>query len=672
MSSIRYTYLADYDENNSAPIGNYGVNISEEISTRSYYIVATGQNSFWLSDGRTKLYFSGVDDVNVGNYNSSLFVDFSDRTWGVNVSGGVFGDILYGGVEHDILNGDNGNDVLWGMAGNDTLNGGDGDDILEGGAGGDAINGGGGNNWLSFEHSTGSTLLSLSSGRGFVGDAQGDTYLNIQNVRGGLGSDSIYGDYRNNVIEGGGGFDYIDGSDGVDSAVYSRSLSAVSVDLTGSTRNSGGDALDDTLINIENISGSAFGDRLTGNGGDNTLTGGGGNDTLVGMGGADTLEGDEGDDRLLINWTPSAIDGGMGTDVLFVENNIFGNDIYLTDENFANIEKIYVRNEAALNMSGVNINGSGIGATIVSQSSANSYVDITGTHADDIIAGGKGTDIIHGDAGNDVITISRMPMLIDGGADKDNLSLQGGGKFFFTDISLVSIETIYVGRGVSLDLGGVTSGANIVSQTSSGSSSAITGSGGADTITAGKGADTIHGGNGEDRLTGGSSISATGLSTLFGDDGADVIKAAKSKLEAHGGAGNDTLIGGVGGGALSGDAGNDTIKAGATGLVIDGGIGSDKLFGGSGEDTFRFQAGFGRDSVYKFQIEKDHFDVSALVDSMQGINISELNGGANTLITFDGAGLGNKIILYGVDAESLKATHFGLLEPEVGSGLLLS
>ncbi|KQP02684.1 hypothetical protein ASF26_14745 [Methylobacterium sp. Leaf93] len=123
---------------------------------------------------------------------------------------------------------------------------------------------------------------------------------------------------------------------------------------------------------------------------------------------------------------------------------------------------------------------------------------------------------------------------------------------------------------------------------------------------------------------------------------------------------------------MSGDAGNDTIKAGATGLVIDGGIGSDKLFGGSGEDTFRFQAGFGRDSVYKFQIEKDHFDVSALVDSMQGINISELNGGANTLITFDGAGLGNKIILYGVDAESLKATHFGLLEPEVGSGLLLS
>ena len=59
---------------------------------------------------------------------------------------------------------------------------------------------------------------------------------------------------------------------------------------------SGGDAAGDTLSNIQNLTGSAFNDTLTGDAGANTLAGGDGNDTLQGLGGADVLQGGNGTD----------------------------------------------------------------------------------------------------------------------------------------------------------------------------------------------------------------------------------------------------------------------------------------------------------------------------------------------------------------------------------------
>ena len=51
----------------------------------------------------------------------------------------------------------------------------------------------------------------------------------------------------------------------------------------------GGDATNDTLISIENVTGSSFADSLIGNLSANVLNGGGGADTLTGNGGADTF-----------------------------------------------------------------------------------------------------------------------------------------------------------------------------------------------------------------------------------------------------------------------------------------------------------------------------------------------------------------------------------------------
>jgi len=58
----------------------------------------------------------------------------------------------------------------------------------------------------------------------------------------------------------------------------------------------------DTLISIENITGTNFKDRLTGDAGANTIAGGGGSDRLEGGGGADTfmyLSPTEGGDRII-------------------------------------------------------------------------------------------------------------------------------------------------------------------------------------------------------------------------------------------------------------------------------------------------------------------------------------------------------------------------------------
>ena len=61
--------------------------------------------------------------------------------------------------------------------------------------------------------------------------------------------------------------------------------------------------ISDTLIGIENATGSSGADAITGGSAANVLRGSVGADTLLGLGGNDTLLGDQGND---------ALDGGLG------------------------------------------------------------------------------------------------------------------------------------------------------------------------------------------------------------------------------------------------------------------------------------------------------------------------------------------------------------------------
>jgi Ca2+-binding RTX toxin-like protein len=184
------------------------------------------------------------------------------------VIGTRFNDFISGDAAANTLSGGAGRDVLFGNGGNDTLHGGEGRDVLTGGSGNDM-------------------------------------------VHGGSGTDLLWGNAGNDTLEGGAGADVLAGGAGRDTADYTASSAAVQINLvTGAAH--GGDAEGDTLNSIENLTGSAFADTLTGNAANNHLIGGYGtdlldNDVLDGGAGNDLLEGGIGNDILI---------GGAGADVL--------------------------------------------------------------------------------------------------------------------------------------------------------------------------------------------------------------------------------------------------------------------------------------------------------------------------------------------------------------------
>ena len=106
------------------------------------------------------------------------------------------------------------------------------------------------------------------------------------------GDDTLVGDAGDDVLMGGKGADNLDGGDGIDTASYenAKSSNGVDVDLDAGT-GAYGVAAGDRLVNIENVTGTMYHDRLTGDSSDNILKGLGGNDRLEGGAGADQLYG---------------------------------------------------------------------------------------------------------------------------------------------------------------------------------------------------------------------------------------------------------------------------------------------------------------------------------------------------------------------------------------------
>ncbi|MFV0513534.1 MAG: calcium-binding protein [Jhaorihella sp.] len=237
-----------------------------------------------------------------------------------HVNGHENGETLRGNDAANRLHGRGGDDRLVGRAGDDSLFGGDGYDRIWGDAGTDLIDGGDGVDWLEYYASPAAVTVDLAAGTGLGGDAEGDTILHIENVIGSGFADRISGDAADNRIEGGAGADTLSGGDGtLDFLAYSRSGSAVTVDLGAGTA-SGGHAEGDVISGFEAIAGSSHDDFLYGDDGDNAIGGGDGSDFISGGDGNDFLKGGRGFGRDLAEDT---LMGGDGADRFFGGTRVF-------------------------------------------------------------------------------------------------------------------------------------------------------------------------------------------------------------------------------------------------------------------------------------------------------------------------------------------------------------
>jgi glucose/arabinose dehydrogenase len=111
-------------------------------------------------------------------------------------------------------------DSLHGNAGDDMLFGGSGNDLLDGGAGADVLDGGPGVDTATYAASPTGVTVSLATGHGSGGDAQGDILTDVENLIGSALADTLTGNASSNVLAGGAGGDTLTGRAGADKFVF--------------------------------------------------------------------------------------------------------------------------------------------------------------------------------------------------------------------------------------------------------------------------------------------------------------------------------------------------------------------------------------------------------------------------------------------------------------------
>ena len=511
---------------------------------------------------------SGVDGIAV------ITVDGQTRTQKdtlrdiENATGSNGNDDITGNDADNYLVGGNGDDKLDGGVGKDTLDGGSGKDTLDGGADNDELNGGAGDDELY----------------GGVGNDKLNGGVDNDKLYGGAGDDELNGGDGDDILDGGAGADKLEGGVGDDTASYESSTTPQTINLGNSTLNTGAEALGDTYVDIENITGGSGNDHITGNDKDNMLKGGGGNDTLEGGLGADSFE------------------GGSGTDTVTYANS---------SKPGLTIDLNYV----------------------VGVGSSDGTREAFGDHI------GSDVEIVVGTSGNDIFISGKRTSAtkIDGGGGTDTVSYASQGKRN-TKIYLAPIDNSEKNDGAAAN----DTYDHIQNVIGTKESDKIKGNAEANSIEGGDGDDTLLASEGDDILDGGSdSISGkksgtNGTNTEEAGDMADFAHFFKGltaglnvnwggvalpsgtpssgpfvsdrtvqtyKLDEDGhtkvstwnvtlkniekyrfSSGNDHVIGTNGNDYLDGGLGDDNLNGGLGDDTLRGGAGSDTLKGGGGVD----------------------------------------------------------------------------------------
>lgn len=392
-------------------------------------------------------------------------------------------DTLIGTAGRDVICARGGNDTLLGGAGDDVLLGEDGGDLLEGGPGADAMDGGalGGADLLFYLASDDGVDVSLTRGTGVGGEAEGDTFVGVEDVlgsefpdvlvgdasanvlygeggadsiTGAAGNDVLYGNPGDDFLDGGPGADHVDGSlpgsADFDTVYYDESPAAVQVDL-GADTGRGGDAEGDTFVEIDRVVGSPYADGLTGDDGDNYLEGGLGDDVLAGGLGGDTLVGGPGADLASYKAATIAVEvdllagtatGGARGDFLNTIEGVVGTALAdrLTGDFFDNV---------LAGMGGADdLDGSGgfdfvsyeaspsaVTVNLAAQIASGGYADgddlggfegVVGSAFADVLSGTNNTDHLLGEGGDDTLVGLNGDDLLLGTTGTDTFNAGGG------------------------------------------------------------------------------------------------------------------------------------------------------------------------------------------------------------------------------------------------------
>ena len=263
------------------------------------------------------------------------------------ITGSGNADTLYGGAGDDTITGGLGNDTLYGDAGNDTFDEGaltSGNDTINGGAGTDTVTYTQRSNAVTVyldgvAHSgeTGETDKIMTDVENVTGGAGGDTITGSSSdnvLDGGAGNDTLWGGAGNDTLIGGAGVnalhgdagddrfdqgtskagdDTMYGGTGIDTVDYSGRTNALTSVMDGTTAGGETGEADVIMTDVENYTGGAGADTITGNAADNLLQGGAGVDTIYGLGGDDEIDGNAGAD---------VIDCGLGSGDILLDASV--------------------------------------------------------------------------------------------------------------------------------------------------------------------------------------------------------------------------------------------------------------------------------------------------------------------------------------------------------------
>lgn len=634
------------------------------------------------------LVFTATGSINIATTNIMAFDDgvntITASNTGPNWMTGLGGDDVLGGNSGaDIIAGDQGSDTLRGWAGDDVLYGGADNDTLDGGAGKDALIGGAGEDTVTYVSSAAGLRVSLGYTLANSGDAFGDTFDSIEDLRGSGSADTLIGDDGSNMLQGMAGVDTLRGGLGDDTYYY---VNGDGADIINEVGISGAEE----VLDVNGVLNSNYTPTWTYIG--TTVV----NSTtyyayrlVVTDNRTSQVVYQSRDNVDYIYTTPGQTLPAAST--WFFQNGQWLLDTMRTGNNYqtvrtfdgsgGGVDTLLLQNNS---LAGINIQRSGadllvyVGSTAIrikNQTTASTAIErlVTldglvasltalkltgeaGTSGDDfyagngtadvfhggdgndIISGGGGSDTLYGDNGDDVLEGGDGADTFDGGSDSESLGLAPDP----TNITKPYGDTIRY----------VTSGAVTVNL----ATRVLSGAAGSDVIVAVNGVSTIENVTGSD----------TGADTLTGDSRANRLFGLGGNDNLTGAAGDDVLVGGAGNDTLHGDDGNDNLSGGDGDDIIYGGNNDDLISGDAGNDTLYGElgndimaGGDGNDTLTASDGD-DQLGGGAGVDTLNGDNGNDaLSGGDGDDFLYGGAGndtlsgdAGNDVIQGGLNDDT--------------------